>query len=154
MNPTIAVDLTRVGLICDFLAFFLAAPEILGENGMRKVQKYLRVVLIALSFIMFFISLLGAVSLLFLWILIPILMIVSSVASLAFPTTNSSISTEKIVAIFLIFGLAGALLSWMPAKLMKIVEGLSNDGRFRRQLLNFGVILFVVGATAQLIGTF
>ncbi|MBE0669124.1 MAG: hypothetical protein IH588_00925 [Anaerolineales bacterium] len=154
MNPTIAVDFTRIGLICDFLAFFLAAPELLGENGMRKVQKYLRVIMISLSFILFFISLLGAISLLFLWILIPVLMIISTAASLAFPTINTSLSTDNIITIFLLFGLIGALLSWMPSKLMKTVEGLSNDGRFRRQLLNIGVLLFIVGSLAQIIGTF
>lgn len=153
MDTTIATFFTRIGLICDFLAFFLAAPEILGENGMRKAQRYLRILMISLSFILFFFSLLGGLSLLFFWLFVPILMTITSVMALSYLLKNI-ISTNDIIVIYLFFGCSGAFLSWIPAKLMKTVEWLSNNRQFRRQLLNFGIFLFIIGSIAQLIGTF
>ena len=163
MNPESAINLTRLGLICDFLAFFLAAPELLGEKGMRTVQKYIRYLMIILSFVLFAVSLLGVVLLLFFWLFIPILIMISSAAALVLLSDYQAItdlaslpepqvSPNDIIYYYFAFGALGGFLSWFPSKLMKIVDELSSNGRFRRQLLNLGVLLFVFGAIAQLAG--
>ena len=42
MPPNYSVHLNRVGLILDFLSFWLAAPEILGEDRLRAVEATLK----------------------------------------------------------------------------------------------------------------
>lgn len=150
MNQTIAIDFTRLGLICDFLAFFLAAPEVLGESGMRRVQSIMRVVATFLSIFLFVVSIISTLLLLFVWIFMP----------LVFALTFTDLLPRELPAqeltgfLVLGFGVIGALVSWLPGQLMKFVEGLSNNQRFRRQLLKLGALLFIVGAGAQLAGTF
>jgi hypothetical protein len=41
MEPTTAAWVTRAGLVFDFLAFWFAAPEILGEDKLRALEKYI-----------------------------------------------------------------------------------------------------------------
>jgi hypothetical protein len=165
LNQILAIDLTRIGLLCDFLAFFLAGPELLGEKGMRIARKYIRYLMIPLSLALFAVSLFGAFLLLFFWLLIPFLIAISSLAELVLHSDiqeltslaalpEPQIAPASIVFYYFACGVLGGFFSWFPSKLMKIVDGLSNSGQFRRQLLNLGVVLFVFGAIAQLAGTF
>ena len=150
MNQSMAIDLTRVGLICDFLAFFLAAPEVLGESGMRKVQSFMRVVALGLSIFLFVISILSTLLLLFIWVFMPLVFVLEYTNFVPGSWLLGPIPS----IVFLGVGLIGALVSWLPSQLMKFVEGLSNSQQFRRQLLRLGVLLFILGASAQLAGTF
>ena len=150
MPQFVASDLTRIGLICDFLAFFLAAPEVLGESGMRKVQSIMRVAALGLSIVLFAISILGTLLLLFIWIFLPLVFVLQYTSFAPDAWQLGAIPS----IIFLGVGGIGALVSWLPSQLMKFVEGLSNSQQFRRQLLRVGVLLFIVGAGAQLAGTF
>lgn len=154
MNQSIAIDFTRIGLICDFLAFFLAAPEILGEERIRKIQNTLRRSLVFFSFALFIFSIINTFGLLVFWIIIPVSNTVTAAIALSPMLLNSPVAPTEFIKVYLILGVGGAFLSWIPLKVMNVVENLGSNARFRRQLLNLGVLLFIFGAAAQLIGTF
>lgn len=153
METQTALVFTRLGLFLDFLAFFLAAPEILGETGMLKAREFIRVLLVTSSMLLFGISAIAAIMLLFFWLVVPIVTMASSVAVLA-QFTDQEIPAQVFIEYYLLIGVVGGLLSWIPTKLMKVMDWLTNDVRFRRQLLNIGVLSFVLGSLAQLAGTF
>lgn len=150
MPQFVASDLTRIGLICDFLAFFLAAPEVLGESGMRKVQSVMRFAATVLSIFLFVISILSSLLLLFIWIFLPLVFALSYMSLVPSELQAQGLTSFLVLGI----GVIGASVSWLPGQLMKFVDGLSNSQRFRRQLLKLGVLLFILGAGAQLAGTF
>jgi hypothetical protein len=153
MNPTIAVDFTRIGLACDFLAFFLAAPEILGESRIRKIQNNLRTILIFFSFGFFIISIISTIAMFLFWIVIPTSNIVATATALSL-VTGYRFSTTELTISYLLFSGGCAFFSWISTRMMKISEHLSTNANFRRQSLNLGILIFVVGAIAQFIGTF
>lgn len=151
MSPIVALTITRVGLAFDFLAFFLAAPELLGEEGLRKLQDRLQVILWWFSVGLFAISVLMILPAIASIFFAPITIIISS--SNLFDLDGISNANIKIA--FIIIGpFISAFFSWIPQKLMDLVKKLADNAGTRKVLLSSGIMMFILGALAQFIGTF
>lgn len=146
MNAELAVEVTRLGLACDLLAFFLAAPELIGENGLRRLRDRMRVVLWWASVVLFALSLLLILPFLFSGFLFVL-------GLLHLPGITGRLIDRLLPVVFL-GPLLSAAISWIPRASMALVESLSDNRRTRRLLLNSGILLFVLGILAQFIGTF
>lgn len=150
MDTTVSLTLTRIGLLCDFLAFFLATPEILGKNGINKLQIVLRFFLWWVGFFLFLISALGV----FAFFLLPMLVLALSISEIISTGALFNVVTIKILQLIIAFMLISTIISWIPMRLMKFVDMLANNKLFRRRLLYLGILSFAFGAIAQFIGTF
>jgi len=149
MNPNIAITFTRIGLVFDFLAFFLAAPEIIGEEGLKKLLSRLQTFLWWFGLSIFLISVLGVFSsvILLQFLVIDIIMMV-------FNFSYRSSLFEWFFKFSIISVLVSVAISWLPLRIMKLGELISNSRKARRLLLTLGIFLFISGAVAQFIGTF
>jgi hypothetical protein len=149
MDPTLAITFTRIGLIFDFLAFFLAAPEIIGEEGLKKLLSRLKTFLWWFGLLLFLISALGFFSF---FILLQFLVI--DIINTMLPFSSGSSLFESFFKFPIIAVLVSASISWLPLRIMKLGELISNSQKARRLLLTLGILLFVGGAASQFIGTF
>lgn len=159
MEPQTAVIFTRLGLVFDFLAFFFAAPEILGEERLKELLKHSSSFLWWFSGGLFILTIFGAASFI---IIYPILFLKFSTIFV----TNYSYRKSLFPASFFLnwvvnnsdtlirLSFISAGLSWLPKILMKLSETLLYNERTRRTLLNLGLFLFIIGVISQFIGTF
>lgn len=154
MEAQTAIVFTRVGLILDFLAFFLAAPEILGEERLKKILATLRVFLWWTAFSLFLMSLGGIILL-----IISIQISIFEIAKLSIETFFSIPSTFELPLLeflpsLLLIVVLSSLTSWLPMPIMKIGEILSSKKKARQLSLIVGILFFISSAIAQFIGTF
>lgn len=149
MDPKLALAFTRIGLVFDFLAFFLAAPEIIGEEGLKKLLSRLQTFLWWFGLSIFLISVLGVFSF---FILLQFLVI--DIIKMVLTSSNGNSLFEWFFKFSIISVLVSAAISWMPLRIMKLGELISNSRKARRLLLTSGIFLFISGAVAQFIGTF
>ena len=149
MDPKLALAFTRIGLVFDFLAFFLAAPEIIGEEGLKKLLTRLQTFLWWFGLSLFLISVLGVLS------------FVIFLQFLVFDTLNMMLTSSDGNSLFewffkfsIISVLVSLAISWLPLRIMKLGEVISNNKKARRLLLTLGILMFISGAISQFIGTF
>lgn len=144
----------QVKLFFDFLVFFLAAPEIMGERALRNIRKFLIVFLFWASIIS-----LAAIILLFLyfWASVPEWLsnfAVQVAFTITYTTMDSGASaletSIRTVLVILIFWLIFLAASFIPALLSHLLTALADKKDLRRLLIKIGVILFVVSKALEL----
>lgn len=159
----------HMGLVLDFLAFFMVTPELLGERRLRSVQRFLRSALIWMSLGFLILSIANVVLTSILYILLPLLLslfptegLVSSTWALFMIVVFAADRIASLtgfpwwvghLVVFLIGGI-GVLFSWLSNKIMNAVIRLSNEERARQNLLKLGAILFMLGTLLQFAETF
>lgn len=128
----------RCGIVIQFVAFWLIAPEFIGEANMRKFGKSLAQFLSTTGFV-----LLSFGVLVLAW-------------SLAFREGLHWFHRASIALLLSSIVLVPKLLlyrrfhqRWLPI----LVDHLSSDERFRRALALIGGALFTLGTIFQLLGT-
>ena len=129
----------RVGIVLEFLSFWFAAPEILGEERLRKLERRVEKGVIVLPEVLFVVG----VAVMFL-IIIPL-------------TLNERISWS--VATLMIVVVSVLVLLLLPLAMQGVVippllRILADDERIRQRSLAVGAVLFVVGILLELIATF
>lgn len=149
MSAELQATITRVGLLFDFVAFFLAAPELLGEKRLLSLQNFLRKSFLWTSIGLLFISSI----ILFLIILSQVLLFLIAAADL---TTLFILSFNSKVnnIIFISVGALSIVFSWLANIFMRMVVHLSSNEKARQFLLRVGVILFILGILFQFTSTF
>jgi len=129
----------RVGIVLEFLSFWFAAPEILGEERLRKLERRVEKGVIVLPEVLFVVG----VAVMFL-IIIPL-------------TLNERISWS--VATLMIVVVSVLVLLLLPLAMQGVVippllRILADDERIRQRSRAVGAVLFVVGILLELIATF
>ena len=142
MRPEVALWLNRVGLLLDLLAFFCAAPELLGgrrlqavtsvyERGMRLLPP---VALVALgAFLAASVGRLAGQAAKAIW-------------RLSVVTVTGTLLTLGGIVILRVAGRAA------PAVISRLAGGEQSD--LGQRFLVFGAFLFVLGMALQLVATF
>ena len=141
-----------IGLLLQFIAFWLAAPELLGEPTLRRFEKGLKKLVTQLPMIIIWLVILGygLTSL-----------ILSLVKGL--DAAKNGTSTESMTTFYITLGIASGLYfifmifykrikKALETKLAQpLVEKLINNTETRKQSLILGAILFSVGFFMQFI---
>ena len=142
--------LNRVGLLLNFISFWLVAPEVLGEHRLKMIRQVFVVGLKSIPVFFYivaaslFYSILAIVSIVPLWMFYPQLL------------------ENKFVgfSIMILATLLGAFLSLKLSSLLKdkfikpILNKLADDEKLRRRLLLFGTLMFTLGFLCQMLATF
>ncbi len=149
MNPDLIHWLNRIGLIMGFISFWFAAPEILGEENLKKLSVTLGASFGCISFLLFVIMLIGS------------LLVTVVLLFLIFDSLD--LDSEYLILFFLIGYL---LVIWFFHELLpditnkflnllkRILSQLADDKNFRRKSLFFGGAFFVIGFALQFLGSF
>ncbi len=131
--------LDRIGIICQFLSFWLVAPELLGEHRLKTFSRSLAAFFSTSFFLLISIGVLALA-----W-------------TLAFREGIHWFHRVSLALLFSSIVFIPKLLLynqfkkvWLPA----LVTHLSDDERFRRGLLLIGGALLTIGAALQLLATF
>lgn len=144
MSTQVSSLLVRFGIVFDFFAFFMASPEILGEVRLKRIQKYLRVILWWTSVVFFGLAVVGGV----------IFILAGTLLPLIFTFFWGPLYRNGSIILILFSGVLSAGLSWLALKLMHLVERLTQNRKMRRQFLHIGIGLVVLSAILQIVGTF
>ncbi len=153
MSPQLAANFTRIGLVFDTLAFFMAAPEILGEKRLNRMRKNLVNALWWTSVILFGLAVLGgivfALSIAF---IVPLMFFLPQAGN--FTSNNGIFAITSPLVYYFGYGIILPLAAGLSLQVMRFVEYLTKNSRMRRVLLNLGVLVFIAGAISQFLGTF
>lgn len=148
--PCSPLWINRIGMLMDFLAFWFAAPELLGERRLKAMEK-----IVVESAKGCYFSL-GCLMPIILWFLI-----IPWVDELLRPLRGAP--TSKVLITGLILTSLALLLWWILSNLSftlvkramrAVVHFFSDDSRTRRRALSIGAAFFVIGFILQLISTF
>jgi hypothetical protein len=128
----------RVGIVLEFLSFWFAAPEILGEGRLRKLERGLEVGVRLLSVMVW-------VTAALLGLLVGVMVVVA---------TGEMVTASA--AIIVVFGLTVVAwgLKWEDKVISPLLRVLADYEHIRQRSLAAGAVLFVVGFLLQLIATF
>ncbi|MGA9350232.1 MAG: hypothetical protein WBW48_15725 [Anaerolineae bacterium] len=154
----------RVGIVLEFLSFWLAAPEILGEERLRKLEWWAEQGIRAVGCVAPLVMALGTVMLLSmkdLWIRGAQTVTHFVEAIVQRVGVALSAGTLRILATVLMLA-SWVLLLWILGKLLEkfydavsfLLRILADDARVRQRSLAVGAVLFVVGFLLQFIATF
>lgn len=141
-----------IGLLLQFIAFWLAAPELLGENTLRRFEKGLK-------------KLVSLLPLIIIWTVILTYGITSLVTSIVkgLDAAKNGTSTESLTSFYIILGVATFLYflfmifykrikKGLETKLAQpLVEKLINNTETRKQALILGAVFFSIGFMMQFI---
>lgn len=141
-----------IGLLLQFVAFWLAAPELLGEPTLRRFEKGLKKLVTQLPMIIIWIVILGYG-------------VTSLVISLlkGWDAAKNGTSAESMTAFYITLGIASGLYfifmifykrikKGLETKLAQpLVEKLINNTETRKQSLILGAVLFSLGFMLQFI---
>lgn len=144
----------RVGILLEFLSFWLAAPEILGEERLRKLERRVEDMVRVLPVVVtgVFVTL---------WLLTAIWRVETDI-ELQMGWRVGGIRTGVIYTVSLILTLISIyFLTRYPTRrvltenvVRPLLLQLANDQPIRQRSLVVGAVLFVVGFLLQLIATF
>lgn len=133
------VWLDRTGLILQFLAFWLVAPEILGHAGVHRLRS-------------------GLTSIIRAAFLVPVglgvLLVVWSILFRELSETLHSWHRALGLSLAIILVLLVGLRFFRTEKLKVILDELEDDERYRRRFLSIGIFFFSFGFLLQFAATF
>jgi hypothetical protein len=134
-----AVWFDRIGLISQFLSFWLIAPEVLGEERMQKLGKGLARAFSTTIFLFVSFSVIAVA-----WVL------AFREGIHWFHRTGLALAFSSVVLLpsLLLYGRFKRV--WLP----RLTDHLSTDEGFRRGLLSMGAVLLSLGTALQLAATF
>jgi hypothetical protein len=140
----------RVGILLEFLSFWLAAPEILGEERLRALERRIEqatgVLLWALLLVATGVLLIGALGL------------AAGMVIMRFRTElwDRLLVYRRAVGMTVWWGALGASLGLALEIVVTrtVLRMMADDARIRQRSLAVGAVLFVVGFLLQLIATF
>jgi hypothetical protein len=134
----------RVGIVLEFLSFWFAAPEILGEERLRAVEQGVEKGIGLLP------AVVGSR-----WTVFALGMVAGVLVSLRAVTEGL---WEDLGLLGITAAAVGTGMAVVTITLEKVVEPvlrvLADDQRIRQRSLAVGTVLFVVGFLLQLIATF
>ena len=161
MPVELAVTLNRIGILLNFFSFFLAAPEVFGEERLRQYLSRSTGWFIAgiASFVLTLLSL-GVVFIVLIFIFNIHRIVSNDIVTTI--TTVYGVSTYPVSALLLIMlliflGLAFVFFIFLRTNrrfVNTISQYLVANGQLRQRLFKLGVVLFVIGNVLQLISTF
>ena len=133
----------RVGIVLEFLSFWFAAPEILGEERLRalerRVERGISLLAVAMAMIAGLAGMMGLVGL----------------TAVTIMGEEAMADWGWVAGIALMAGIGMWLAIMYEQKaLPRLLRVLADDTRIRRRSLAMGAVLFVVGFLLQLVATF
>lgn len=150
METDLIKTLNRVGIIFNFLSFFLVAPEILGEGRLHSLEVWLSKVLDTLVFILDS----EATAVLATSLLTTSLGFASACAWVlsAHFTILQTIGVTFLVVVICTILLF--IIKFTTQRLLNIIIELEDNSKTRKRSLILGSILFFIGNIAQFAATF
>lgn len=139
------------GLILQFLAFWFAAPELLGESTLKRFESGLRKFIGRLPILLF---MLGVMAYAFLFAVIGLMK--------GLDAAKNGIEEAEMYQFFWVLGISSALyfisilfykriLSWLDKKLaLPLTDRLIHNNQTRKTALLIGAVLFSIGFILQL----
>ena len=154
-----AAFLNRLGILLNFFAGFLVAPELIGATGMQRVETAIKNVSVVLSGISDFLTKQEKMSIqqyygmrmLTLFVAAPVILFVTSLTSHFF-NTNSTATAILVPTLYVLISLAVVLL--LSAYAPYLITSLKNKDALRRALVRWGIACFIFGNLFQFISTF
>jgi hypothetical protein len=144
--------LNRIGLLLDFLAFWLAAPEILGEERLKKAESLVERFIKAFPFVITII--IGLI------VLVAYAYMGSVDVDNLFKTMqiDSPLEIRVYSALFcftpiLVAVLVPIIMVMLFATSQKLLTIMANDENIRKRALVIGAILFILGFILQFIAS-
>lgn len=141
-----------IGLLLQFIAFWLAAPELLGEPTLRRFEKGLKKLVTQLPMIIIWLLILGY------GVTSIILSLLKGLDAAKNGTTESSmmafyINLAAVSLLYFIFiAFYKRFKKWLEERLAQpLVEKLINNTETRKQALILGAVLFSVGFILQFV---
>jgi uncharacterized membrane protein YgdD (TMEM256/DUF423 family) len=153
--------LNRIGLICGLLSFWLAAPELLGEDRLRRADERLRNTVLLLKRRYKKLHSVHSFWAWFLFIFLPVMTIVGVIVSvtslLMFGSLSLGQSRVRTVPpstrfIFFGIGVVTALLALFAGR--AVARAFRDSAAFRKRALVTGGVLFLIGWIVQLAATY
>jgi hypothetical protein len=149
----------RVGIVLEFLSFWLAAPEILGEERLKKLERRVERGIRVLSARMMWVIFLATV------------MIYMAVMRFGGPTircmesavasvTSRVLARIVVAAVWGVLGFVAGMAGVQATNKLRatvvqpLLRVLADNERIRQRSLAAGAVLFVVGFLLQLVATF
>lgn len=144
--------LNALGLLLQFLAFWLAAPELLGDNFLKRMQVGLKAFVTKFSVVIIMIVILGY------GLTFSVLGIVKGMKASAEPITQ-----QEMIQYYLAFGFATfayilfifnyqKIKTWLDEKVSApLIEKLIHNPDLRKNALITGAFLFTIGFLMQFI---
>lgn len=134
----------RLRLILDFLSFFMVAPELIGENLLRKTRKNLVIFFFWANILLLLLTWLS-----FIYILVFLPFWLGNTAILVTGSFVSFRSGENIlfdpkIAAYVLSPLILFIVSFIPPLVTKALSTLIDQETTRRLLIKIGVGLFVI----------
>ena len=140
--------LNRIGLFLTFISFWLAAPEILGEQKLRRLYE-LGISGFLFVFYNLFLNAIYVVA------IIIILFVWSSAIGKEVADSGSRMAIALVIAIGISYLATFALNRIIERVIVKpLLLKLADSGKLRRHLLLTGATVFTFGFILQFIGTF
>ncbi len=152
------IPTAQLSAAIDFLAFFLVAPELLGEKGLRIIRK-------GSVFFFFFVNLffLIAITLFFVGFvaLLPILVyrysVIYSYLAGDMVQGGGLFVRGRVLGVYFLLAPFSPLLfivfSYLPTLITNLLETLENEKKLRQFLIRTGVLLFVAGKVMDFIAS-
>ncbi len=144
--------INAVGLLLQFIAFWLAAPELLGEPTLRRFEKGLKKLVTQLPIIVIWLIVLGY------GITSTLFSVMKGLDAAKNGTTIGSMTSFYITlgifsgVYFIFIAFYKRIKKWLETKLAQpLVEKLINNTETRKQSLILGAVLFSVGFMLQFI---
>jgi hypothetical protein len=149
MDPLLIVWLNRIGIVLNFVSFFLVAPEILGENRLIRIELRLQSLLVKVSRISPGHDALGGIAGALLTVLAAFVIVIPQLLKIDLLTALVVIFIPPIAFLIL-----AVFWIWIGNKTIQLLKYLTNHMRIRQFLLIVGVSFFITGNLFQLLATF
>ena len=138
----------RVGIVLEFLSFWFAAPEILGEERLRALERRIEQGLRVLPSVVA-LGLTGVV----------VASVVMALGRAAVEGVVTWVIAVMVVAWVVVLVMKGTKFEIVAIVLenkivLPLLRVLADDERIRQRSLAVGAVLFVVGFSLQLVATF
>ena len=148
--------MNRVGIILNFISFWFAAPEILGEERLRKIEASFEKVVKAGStcLVVFLFVTLIPLFVIMLFFLMPAL-----ITGIMMLFTGSSLwagikTLLAVIGFWLGVALLVQVVNLVPELTERFLNMLADNQRIRQRALILGALLFVLGNILQFVATY
>ncbi len=144
--------LTAIGLICQFVAFWFAAPELLGESALKRMQSGIQKLVTWIPIIVSLLIILGY-GLTFITISAYNAYQMSKTGEVVIDPTKYFVAMAIFTTLYIVFIIKyKKIKSYLENKVaIPLTHKLLNSNETRKNALIIGALLFTIGFVAQFV---
>ncbi len=144
--------LTAIGLICQFVAFWFAAPELLGESALKRMQSGIQKLVTWIPIIVSLLIILGY-GLTFIIISAYNAYQMSKTGEVVIDPTKYFVAMAIFTTLYIVFIIKyKKIKSYLENKVaIPLTHKLLNSNETRKNALIIGALLFTIGFVAQFV---